>query len=119
MFLFSADMTERSFSNLNVPEVKREPEMQLNISVPVKNERLNGYPDDGGGWSANAAANHDQQCCLIDNGRRCNLAAGNASYNKRIQKTVTQKKLKLHMDNSVSFKKADSLTSGQLYFHVL
>ena len=56
----------------------------------------------GGGTSGDTWASHDQQCCLVDNGRRCTRVAGNASYNKRIQKTVAQKKLKLHMDNSVS-----------------
>ena len=45
---------------------------------------------------------HDQQCCLVESGRRCGRVAGNASYSKRIQKTVAQRKLKLHMDNSVS-----------------
>ena len=45
---------------------------------------------------------HDQQCCLVEAGRRCGRVAGNASYSKRIQKTVAQRKLKLHMDNSVS-----------------
>jgi hypothetical protein len=45
---------------------------------------------------------HDSQCCLVEAGRRCGRLAGNASYSKRIQKTVTQRKLKLHMDNSVS-----------------
>ena len=44
----------------------------------------------------------EQTCCLVDNGRRCGRRAGNASYSKRIQKTVTQRKLKLYMDNSVS-----------------
>ena len=46
----------------------------------------------------------EQTCCLVDNGRRCGRRAGNASYSKRIQKTVTQRKLKLYMDNSVSRK---------------
>ena len=100
-------MTDRyGSSNL---EVKREPEMQGNsgsspssTNVQVKNERLNGYPDDGGGGtSGDTWSSHDQQCCLMDNGRRCTRPAGNASYNKRIQKTVAQKKLKLHMDPSV------------------
>lgn len=44
----------------------------------------------------------DQICCLIDNGDRCNKPAGNASYSKRIQKTVTQRRLNLGIDNSVS-----------------
>lgn len=44
---------------------------------------------------------HDQVCCLIDNGERCQNHAGNASYSKRIQKTVQQRKLKLIRDDSV------------------
>ena len=44
---------------------------------------------------------HDQICCLIDNGNRCTNQAGNASYSKRIQKTVQQRKLKLVRDDSV------------------
>ncbi len=47
-------------------------------------------------------SSREQQCCLVENGQRCLKAAGNASYSKRIQKTVAQRKLKLHMDNSVS-----------------
>ena len=46
-------MTDR-FNSANL-EVKREPDMQgvgsnspSSTSVQVKNERLNGYPDDGG-----------------------------------------------------------------------
>ncbi|XP_044254500.1 histone deacetylase complex subunit SAP30 homolog [Tribolium madens] len=42
----------------------------------------------------------DQICCLIDNSERCNKIAGNASYSKRIQKTVTQRRLNLCIDNS-------------------
>ncbi|XP_030766559.1 histone deacetylase complex subunit SAP30 homolog [Sitophilus oryzae] len=42
----------------------------------------------------------DQICCLIDNGERCIKAAGNASYSKRIQKTVTQRRLNLLLDNT-------------------
>ncbi|XP_065201114.1 histone deacetylase complex subunit SAP30 homolog [Planococcus citri] len=40
----------------------------------------------------------DQVCCLVDDGFRCHRPAGNASYSKRIQKTVTQRRLKLHLD---------------------
>ncbi|XP_041359443.1 histone deacetylase complex subunit SAP30 homolog [Gigantopelta aegis] len=45
---------------------------------------------------------HDQVCCLIDSGDRCSRQAGNASYSKRIQKTVIQRKLKLVRDDNVS-----------------
>ncbi|XP_066594011.1 histone deacetylase complex subunit SAP30 homolog [Prorops nasuta] len=40
----------------------------------------------------------DQICCLVDEGERCARPAGNASYSKRIQKTVTQRRLKLNLD---------------------
>ncbi|XP_044007326.1 histone deacetylase complex subunit SAP30 homolog isoform X2 [Aphidius gifuensis] len=42
----------------------------------------------------------DQVCCLVDDGERCLRAAGNASYSKRIQKTVTQRRLKLNIDQA-------------------
>ncbi|CAH1267321.1 histone deacetylase complex subunit SAP30L-like [Branchiostoma lanceolatum] len=45
-------------------------------------------------------AGHGQICCLVDDGERCSRMAGNASYSKRIQKTVAQKKLKLNIDHS-------------------
>ncbi|XP_037943086.1 histone deacetylase complex subunit SAP30 homolog [Teleopsis dalmanni] len=40
----------------------------------------------------------DQTCCLIDDNERCRNPAGYASYSKRIQKTVSQKRLKLSSD---------------------
>lgn len=43
----------------------------------------------------------DQICCLVDEGERCTRPAGNASYSKRIQKTVTQRRLKLNLDQAV------------------
>ena len=45
---------------------------------------------------------HDQTCCLIDQGEKCTRQAGNAAYNKRIQRIVMQKKLKLTSNSSVS-----------------
>lgn len=41
---------------------------------------------------------HNQICCLLDDNERCSRPAGNASYNKRIQKTLTQRKSKLNID---------------------
>jgi hypothetical protein len=41
-------------------------------------------------------------CCLIEDGNKCRRPAGNASFSKRIQKTV-QRKLKLSLDSYVSF----------------
>lgn len=43
----------------------------------------------------------NQFCCLIDEGDRCNKLAGNASYSKRIQKIVAQRRLRLHIDDNV------------------
>ena len=45
----------------------------------------------------------DQICCLVDDGNECPNAAGNASYSKRIQKTVTQRRLKLTHNPAVSY----------------
>uniref|UniRef100_A0A673I8A2 Histone deacetylase complex subunit SAP30L-like n=1 Tax=Sinocyclocheilus rhinocerous TaxID=307959 RepID=A0A673I8A2_9TELE len=42
-----------------------------------------------------------QSCCLIEDGERCGRAAGNASFSKRIQKSISQRKLKLDIDKSV------------------
>lgn len=50
-----------------------------------------------------------QICCLVEmgnpgiiNGERCKNQAGNASYSKRIQKTVLQRRLKLNIDTTVN-----------------
>ncbi|KAF2346025.1 Histone deacetylase complex subunit SAP30 Sin3 binding domain [Trinorchestia longiramus] len=37
-------------------------------------------------------------CCLYDDEEKCTRDAGNAAYNKRIQRNVAQRKLKLHLD---------------------
>jgi histone deacetylase complex subunit SAP30 len=37
-------------------------------------------------------------CCLIDDGIKCKNAAGNASFSKRIQKGISQRKMKLMLD---------------------
>lgn len=44
---------------------------------------------------------HEQVCCLVDEGDRCKKPAGNASYSKKIQKIVQQRRLKLHIDHNV------------------
>lgn len=46
---------------------------------------------------------NDQICCLIDDDGQCVNKTGNAAYSKRIQKTVSQRKLKLLLDPLVSF----------------
>ena len=69
------------------------------LTTMVKAEEVVSAPVPEPYW----ASSREQQCCLVEYGRRCQKPAGNASYSKRIQKTVAQKKLKLHMDNSVSY----------------
>ena len=66
---------------------------------------MNGFSTGSGEEDSrdSKGGNHDQLCCLIDVGERCTRTAGNASYSKRIQKTVQQRKLRLHMDSSVIF----------------
>ena len=114
LFSFLESMGDRP-GFLGVPnEVKRDPDpltpgalgpnlviSPSNPPIHVKNERVNGFNESENSENWNNSG-HDQICCLIDNGRRCTRPAGNASYNKRIQKTVAQKKLNLRMDNSVS-----------------
>lgn len=60
------------------------------------NSSVNGFSTED-----DSRSGHDQICSLIDDGERCTRQAGNASYSKRIQKTVQQKKLKLTRDDCV------------------
>ncbi|XP_062430669.1 histone deacetylase complex subunit SAP30 [Rhea pennata] len=56
-----------------------------------------------GGGSVGAAAGGPgagQLCCLREEGERCGRAAGNASFSKRIQKSISQKKVKIELDKS-------------------
>ena len=62
----------------------------------VKN--MNGYRSEHEDQSSNSG----QTCCLVEDNERCKRPASNASYSKRIQKTVSQRKLKLSLDLSVS-----------------
>ncbi|KAE8629897.1 hypothetical protein XENTR_v10000632 [Xenopus tropicalis] len=41
-----------------------------------------------------------QVCCLREEGERCNRPAGNASFSKRIQKSISQKKVKIDLDKT-------------------
>ncbi|XP_075053772.1 histone deacetylase complex subunit SAP30 [Mixophyes fleayi] len=41
-----------------------------------------------------------QLCCLRDEGERCTRPAGNASFSKRIQKSISQKKVKIDLDKT-------------------
>lgn len=43
----------------------------------------------------------EQLCCLVENSKPCMLKAGNASYGKKIQRTVQQRKLKLETNDKV------------------
>ena len=100
------------------------------IAHPLNISTMNGFSTGSGEEdSRDSKRSHDQLCCLIEfdqmigDGERCPRLAGNASYrlvdfliticyqlywnfvfvySKRIQKTVQQRKLRLHMDSSVS-----------------
>ncbi|ELU13636.1 hypothetical protein CAPTEDRAFT_122230 [Capitella teleta] len=50
---------------------------------------------------SSSSSNHGQTCCLIDDGDQCRRSAGNASYSKRIQKNVQQRRLKLNINHGV------------------
>ncbi|CAG0917659.1 unnamed protein product [Notodromas monacha] len=45
-------------------------------------------------------AGSEQVCCLFDKGKKCRRLAGNASYNRRIQKLVFKHNLRLHLDKA-------------------
>jgi len=62
------------------------------------NHRLIGSGSAAAGAATSGASNRTQICCLLDRGERCGRIAGNASYNKRISKTVAQRKLELQID---------------------
>lgn len=50
--------------------------------------------------SASNNSSNNNFCCLTEEGHRCQRTAGNASYSKRIQKIVQQKKLRLQIDGN-------------------
>ena len=58
---------------------------------------MNGYRSEQEEQSSTVG----QICCLVEDSERCKRPAGNASYSKRIQKTVSQRKLKLSLDVNV------------------
>uniref|UniRef100_A0A8D0MPX4 Histone deacetylase complex subunit SAP30L n=1 Tax=Sus scrofa TaxID=9823 RepID=A0A8D0MPX4_PIG len=51
--------------------------------------------------SVGRAAARRPRGCRIEDGERCVRSAGNASFSKRVQKSISQKKLKLDIDKSV------------------
>ncbi|CAG2103349.1 unnamed protein product [Medioppia subpectinata] len=51
------------------------------------------------GPTSGVTNNNQSICCLIEDTQRCHRIAGNASYSKRIEKQVTQRKLRLTLDH--------------------
>ncbi|XP_067944043.1 histone deacetylase complex subunit SAP30L-like [Watersipora subatra] len=47
-------------------------------------------------------ATTEQLCCLVENSKPCMFKAGNASYGKKIQRTVQQRKLKLEINEKIN-----------------
>ncbi|XDB51841.1 hypothetical protein AB1E18_005392 [Capra hircus] len=73
---------------------------------PARGEEMNGFSTEedsreGPPAAPAAAPGYGQSCCLIEDGERCVRPAGNASFSKRVQKSISQKKLKLDIDKSV------------------
>ena len=60
-FFFRILNMTSSFNNLNVPDVKRDPDL------PIKNERLNGFAEED---TMSSSRSGELQCCLLDNGKR-------------------------------------------------
>ena len=63
-----------------------------------KDGMMNGHCGRDGPSDSHTESTGNQYCCLNENGRPCNRPASNASYSKRIQGTVAQRKLKLQLD---------------------
>ncbi|XP_059079916.1 histone deacetylase complex subunit SAP30 homolog [Tigriopus californicus] len=106
-------MMDQNYGPATLTEVKTE--IKTEPRVNGFNMSLNNMPPTGGPSSSympnlgtrpeDDSKDHlprEQICCLKENGRRCGRVAGNASYSKRIQKTVMQRKLKLFEDASAN-----------------
>ena len=77
------------------------------LERPARDGEMNGFSTEedsreGPPAAPAAAPGYGQSCCLIEDGERCVRPAGNASFSKRVQKSISQKKLKLDIDKSVS-----------------
>lgn len=59
---------------------------------------------------------YGQSCCLIEDGERCGRSAGNASFSKRIQKSISQKKL--NWTSTRVFDISTSVTFTRISFRV-
>lgn len=77
----------------------RKQSMVAASKTPLTDTSLSG-PMNGFSTEEETQSGHNQICCLLDDSERCTRPAGNASYSKRIQKTVAQRKLKLNIDPS-------------------
>ena len=80
--------------SLNGNMIKTENRVTTNGYTSANNSSTNNMGDED--------PFNQQICCLVENGRQCTRIAGNACYSKKIQKTVAQRKLKLHMNDNVS-----------------
>ncbi|XP_059157759.1 histone deacetylase complex subunit SAP30 homolog [Physella acuta] len=63
----------------------------FSLNSKTANMSTNGFSTED-----DSRSSHDQICCLIDSGEKCQRQAGNASYSKRIQNQA--RKLKLTRD---------------------
>ncbi|KAL1252340.1 hypothetical protein QQF64_017033 [Cirrhinus molitorella] len=93
--LFAARSTPRNVSSSALSCVQLD---RFSLEVPV----MNGFSTEEDSHDGPPAPPFfGQSCCLIEDGERCGRSAGNASFSKRIQKSISQRKLKLDIDKSV------------------
>lgn len=70
-----------------------------NNTINTNNNNNSINTNNSSNTTTNTSTNSNQSiCCLIEDGHRCQRIAGNASYSKRIEKQVTQRKLRLTVD---------------------
>jgi len=83
---------------------KNSSSSMLNLNHPDKPSYMTDKSSFGSGiisaFTSTGSSSNNNYCCLTEEGSRCQRVAGNASYSKRIQKIVQQKKLRLSIDNN-------------------
>ncbi len=68
------------------------------IAMGINSNQINANTNNNSVNNAIISSNNQSICCLIEDNNRCQRVAGNASYSKRIEKQVTQRKLRLVVD---------------------
>lgn len=102
---YSGPKRDSASSTIRVsePSLALPTSVVLSRSLHLNTGSMNGFSTEEDSHDGPPAPPfYGQSCCLIEDGERCGRSAGNASFSKRIQKSISQKKLKLDIDKSVS-----------------